>query len=312
MPDSPLFPNFNKLIREQQAALRAWAKAQKSTSGPRQPMRYSSRGSGRPGGNWLWNSILSKLGDFGQVVDALLRPDGKNLAQDAIKELEAARVVLEAFGQDVSRPEATPAKILRELVDEGKPASTEADKRREDLDKGLRRTNVEPQRPQESPTPTEPLVEGMVPVRSSNVHSVGFEWPDSGTVGNLLVRFLGGDSKHRSGPGPLYRYFGVDRSVYLSFLRASSKGRAVWDDLRIRGTVSGHQYSYELAGLGDTDRVPRQAGLKRGQKGEFFLPRTFKGKRSNLPEQQVRGSRQPLIGNFRTNAKSLDFKRNGR
>lgn len=313
MPDSPLFPNFNRLIREQQAALRAWAKAQQSKSGPRQPMRYSSRSGGKPGGNWLWNSILSKLGDFGQVVDALLRPDGKNIAPDAMKELEAARTVLEAFGQDVSRPEASPAKILRELVEESPEPPSETEKRRKELDDGLRRrTNVEPSKSDEPKTPDKPLVEGMVPVRSSNVEAIGFEWPDSGTVGNLLVRFLGGTSKNRSGKGPTYRYLGVDRSVYLAFLRASSKGSEVWNQLRIRGTVSGHQYPYELTSLGDDERVPRQAGFKRGEKGEFFIPRNFAGRRSTLPLEKVRGNRTPLVENFRNKSKKLDFKRSGR
>ncbi len=311
MPDSPLFPNFNKLIREQQAALRQWAKAQQAKSQRSgQPTRYSSRRTptGRAGGNWLWNQVLSKFGDLGSIIDSMLRPNGQQLAPDISKEIEAAQNLLQAFGYDVNKPEQVP-EIVRELVPEKEvPKPVEkpgplVDTRRKD--------NALEEEPEQQDS-GKPLVEGMIPVRSSNVEGIGFEWRESGTVGNLLVRFLGGDSKHRQGPGPLYRYFDVDHSVFNAFKRAASKGSFVWSDLRIRGTISGHQYSYELAGTGPDDYVPRQAGLKRGQKGEFFLPRTFQGRRSSLPEKQVRGSRSNLVENFRGNAKKIDLKRNGR
>lgn len=311
MSDSPLFPNFNKLIREQQAALRQWAKAQKAQA-PRsgQPTRYSSRrpSTGKTGINWLWNAVLSKFGDLGSIIDSMLRPNGQQLAPDVSKEIEAAQNLLQAFGYDVSKPEQVP-EIVRELVAE-KDVPKEVQPKKMLVDT-RRKENALEEEPEQQDS-GKPLVEGMIPVTSSNVHSIGFEWPEHGTVGNLLVRFLGGDSKHRAGPGPLYRYFDVDHSVFNAFKRAQSKGGFVWSDLRIRGTISGHQYPYELAGTGPDDYIPRQAGLKRGMKGEFFLKRTFQGRRSSLPEQQVRGSRSNLVENFRGNAKKLDLKRNSR
>jgi hypothetical protein len=309
MPNSPLFPNFNKLIREQQAALRQWAKAQQSKA-PRsgQPTRYSSRRTptGRAGGNWLWNTVLSKFGDIGSIIDSMLRPNGQQLAPDIAKEIEAAQNLLAAFGYDVNKPEQVP-EIVRELVPESEVPKEVQPK--EMLVDTRRKENALEEEPEQIDS-GKPLTEGMIPVRSSNVESIGFEWPEHGTVGNLLVRFLGGDSKHRAGKGPLYRYFDVDRSVFDAFKRAASKGSFVWSSLRIRGTVSGHQYAYELAGTGPDDYIPRQAGLKRGQKGEFFLPRTFKGRKSSLPEEKLRGIRSNLVDNFRGKASKLNFRKN--
>lgn len=317
MTDSPLFPNFNRILRERQAALRAWLKTQqqlearKRSSRTGQPERYAAKRPSVGGGNWLWNSILSQLGPVGSIVDAMLRPNGEQLAPSVDKEIEAAQNLLASFGYDVTkRGEAAGLpEIVRELVDEKKEKPKEGTPKpgyRGDV--MPRRTKPPAEKTDETVEQAEGLVEGMIPVRSSNVHSIGFAWRKEGRVGDLLVRFLGGDGKHRSGPGPLYRYKSVDRSVFDAFKRASSKGSFVWDNLRVRGTISGHEYSYELAGVGDDEYVPRQAGLKRGQKGEFFMPRNFNGRRSTLPEQQVRGTRQPLVKNFRDSVKKVDFR----
>lgn len=137
----------------------------------------------------------------------------------------------------------------------------------------------------------------MIPVSSSNVHSIGFRLDQTRRRtdrGTLLIRFLGTSSDgHRAGPGPLYEYFDVPTSLFLSFSRAASKGKFVWDSVRVRGTVSGHRFRYELAGISQ-GYVPRQAGLKRGQKGEWFLTRQFRDPvtgrlvSSQLPEERVR------------------------
>jgi hypothetical protein len=50
----------------------------------------------------------------------------------------------------------------------------------------------------------------------------------------------------RHGPGPLYDYHGVPRGVFINIRMSASKGTAIWDNLRVRGTVYGHQYDYEL------------------------------------------------------------------
>ena len=119
-----------------------------------------------------------------------------------------------------------------------------------------------------------PIVTGeMVPVQSSNVHSIGFRWNfDRPAQGSMIVRFLGTQERgQRSGPGAMYEYMDVHPDLFLSFLIANSKGEFVWDELRIRGTVSGHQYRYKLAALGSGGYVPRQAA--RVGTTEMYLPR---------------------------------------
>lgn len=44
--------------------------------------------------------------------------------------------------------------------------------------------------------------------------------------------------------GPTYKYFGVSESEARDMYRAQSKGEAVWDILRTRGTRRGHKKSY--------------------------------------------------------------------
>jgi hypothetical protein len=46
--------------------------------------------------------------------------------------------------------------------------------------------------------------------------------------------------------GPMYAYFDVPARVYKRMILAHSKGKFVWDELRVRGTVWGHVYRYRL------------------------------------------------------------------
>jgi hypothetical protein len=110
----------------------------------------------------------------------------------------------------------------------------------------------------------DPAVTGvMVPVTSSNVHSIGFQFNlKAPAKSTLLVRYLQGD-KHSKTMGPLYGYADVHPKLFEQFLRASSKGGFVWDELRIRGTIAGHQYRYTLLqAVGGN--VPRRAILVNG------------------------------------------------
>lgn len=128
-----------------------------------------------------------------------------------------------------------------------------------------------------------PAVTGeFVPVASSNVHSVAYD-ADTAT---LYVRFL--DSFYnkatkdyvRQGPGPIYAYYNVPPEMFLDMLHASSKGGWVWDHLRIRGTLSGHQRDYALVGI-VRGYVPRKAtfapteprNLQGGAYAEMWVPR---------------------------------------
>lgn len=75
-------------------------------------------------------------------------------------------------------------------------------------------------------------------------------------------------------PGPLYSYFDVPVRVFNRLVRAHSAGKAVWDNLRIRGTVWGHQFRYALA---EGANVPGEGG-----RAGLYVPRraTKKGFRS--------------------------------
>lgn len=140
----------------------------------------------------------------------------------------------------------------------------------------------------------------MYPVTSSNVHSIGMRIDEpEDRKGTLLIRYLGqGANGQRAGLGSLYEYYDVPTELFREFLSASSKGVFVWDHIRVRGTIAGHRYSYELVGIAN-GYVPRQVAIKQGQAGQWYIKRKFtdvqlnQGKlvktqlQSQLPERLV-------------------------
>lgn len=90
---------------------------------------------------------------------------------------------------------------------------------------------------------------------SSNVYAYGY---DEETL-TLRVQYLQSQfsvkgrsvkaTGHRSGPGPVYDYYGVEPTVFRRMDTAGSKGKAVWDLLRVRGTAFGHRYDFKLVGV---------------------------------------------------------------
>jgi hypothetical protein len=119
---------------------------------------------------------------------------------------------------------------------------------------------------------THPMVTGeMVKTpASSNVYGFAYDLPNR----LLYVRFKApapsGEARPNA-PGPLYQYRHVPPNIFESLLAAGSKGTWVWDHLRIRGTVSGHQYDYSLVGI-TGGYVPRKATMT--AQGEAYTPRT--------------------------------------
>lgn len=149
--------------------------------------------------------------------------------------------------------------------------------------------------------------EQETPVESSNVHS--YAWHGSPATGSLLVRFHAKDGKS---PGPIYEYLGTPHEMYSQMATAPSKGSWVWDALRVRGSVSGHQYPYRLYGVGTGGYIPRQAviGLrgKNGQPstaGEHFVTRRFQGQESQLAPAPVRRSGGKPIPGYDINKLSM-------
>lgn len=120
----------------------------------------------------------------------------------------------------------------------------------------------------------------MTRVVSSNVHSIGYD----NSSGTLAVRYLAPELNKASGgrvkvggktnsPGPLYHYFDVPPKLWKSFESASSKGKWVWDNLRVRGSVAGHQYDYRLVSGTVAGSGYRQTYIPRRASGKGFITR---------------------------------------
>lgn len=117
--------------------------------------------------------------------------------------------------------------------------------------------------------PEDDLLTGrMIPATSSNVHSYGYEFNlDAPLKGKLIVRYLQRDRSGRTNSkvgGPTYAYESVHPDLFNDLKLANSKGKWVWDDLRIRGTIAGHQFSYHLIRAAQ-DYLPRRAIVRNGQ-----------------------------------------------
>lgn len=116
-----------------------------------------------------------------------------------------------------------------------------------------------------------PIVTGdMVETpQSSNVHSFGYDI-DAHT---LYIRFKdrSKEKPRPQAPGPIYAYYNCPPELFLKMYRAPSKGKFIWDRLRVRGTVSGHQVDYSLVGV-QNKYVPRKATYT--PLGEAYVPRT--------------------------------------
>jgi hypothetical protein len=238
------------------------------------------------------SSMIRALQAFG--FEVIHKPTKQ--APPTPREIEAAKRVLEAAGYEVSerkkpgqapevhvnRPQTTEQWLSKNLSRK-KPADVE-----KELDKISREEfavgNATVKRAKtgtltikqagstERVPPTDPLFTGeMIPVNSSNVHSIGYDLAET----RLKIRFLAtGRNGKRSGAGPMYFYYQVPMRMFKRLRTTGSKGTWVWDHLRIRGTVSGHQFDYSLAGLGQGNYIPRKATYA-GSGKEVYMPRQF-------------------------------------
>jgi len=129
---------------------------------------------------------------------------------------------------------------------------------------------------------------------SSNVYAFSYDLD----AHRLYVRFKDraqkGEKQRPNAPGPIYAYYNAPLDLFMAMFNAPSKGIWIWDNLRIRGTISGHRYDYSLVGVAN-GYVPRKATMT--PEGESYIGRTVfsdKGRqlRSSRPDQLVR----PLMG----------------
>ncbi len=117
-------------------------------------------------------------------------------------------------------------------------------------------------------------MQNAVRVTSSNVYSY-FWQPESKHSGILYVTFLApavSKNAPRTGPGPTYAYYGVTTQKFRRFRTQAieSPGSAVWDHLRVRGTIFGHQVQYRLVAV-TGEYVPRKA-TRKGFRTRYLKP----------------------------------------
>jgi hypothetical protein len=271
------------------------------------------------------SGVLNRLGPVGKLITAIVTGPGRTLRRDS--EAEAAKQVLQSLNR--LRYDRRAREAEEEIGRKIKPPN-----RQEDIPAPQPQTQ-----PARTPPPTEPPAPPAAPAgdgydniqllgrdafyheddvrqlverehltpRSSNVYSYVFE-RESVRTGILYVTFKAwspGRGKSE-GAGPTYAYYDVPLRVYQSFqsTAASSPGGAVWDYLRVRGSVHEHQYHYRIvAGTlvqGSGVYVPRKA-TRLGFKNRA-VPNVGAGRRgyerNTLPEQHFLPDRaRPDRGN---------------
>jgi len=99
--------------------------------------------------------------------------------------------------------------------------------------------------------------------------------------GTLIVTFKAWEpgmkqSERPDTPGATYAYSNVSEIKYNLFnsMAESSAGEAVWDYLRLRGTLTGHQHGYRLISVSG-DYVPRKATARGFRAREMIMPPKF-------------------------------------
>jgi hypothetical protein len=251
-------------------------------------------------------SMFQALGPLGDLFRSFLRPRRAPLA-GIDREIQAAANLLKVFRPDLLKQPGR--KTLP-------PDPDEARKVLEDLGFTVTPPGKKPRYPKEfeyvkteagervkmrvrGEAPyrhDDPIMTGeMIQVSSSNVYAIGFIYDQDAPEQSVLkVRFWQQRRGSSRVPGPMYFYYRVPPQVFQSFRAAASKGKFVWDRLRVRGSVAGHQYQYELKGIAQ-DYVPRKA--TRYGPSEYFIGRRVKVRsvqgmpmgyrESELPDQFV-------------------------
>jgi hypothetical protein len=126
-----------------------------------------------------------------------------------------------------------------------------------------------------------PIVTGQpVKAQSSNVYAYWYDYDKR----RLYIQFWETNNKSQS-PGPTYWYESVTTEQFISLYKADSKGTWIWDNIRVRGTVSSHRgLTYKLAAVGASGYVPRKAEFTNGSsgKGEYFIKRRVNVRGTNV------------------------------
>lgn len=251
--------------------------------------RYSREGGIR---KRLVSELFGVMGPAGKILKTLLGNVAKKNSTGLSRELDAATNLLRAFGYEVLPPPSQggnqrAVSAAQKFLEATGHQVTKVDQEPESklpfgisdrTSDGRQRKVVDVQYGGETrrfPV-NSPVVTGEMQraTNSSNVHSYGYDIEAE----YLYIRFLAPDpnnpGKKTDAPGPIYRYAHVPPEIFERMHKASSKGKFIWDNIRIRGTVSGHRYDYQLSGV-TNGYVPRKATLTPA--GEAYLRRRVRG-----------------------------------
>ena len=218
--------------------------------------RYAKRDSGK---QRAVQDFLGSIGPTGKLIQSLIGGGGPlkreiRLAVDLIRAFGGEVLPGDEWGttEDVSRGLQAAQKRLEEFGVEFVPPE-ETQKRRELFSEEQKQYGVRSDHPM--------LTGEMVRTpNSTNVYEFAYDLESL----YLYIRFQADDS---GGPGPLYRYHGVTPPEFKALYQTRNGGNGtgpgvwVWDALRVRGTIHGHQKDYALVGVMG-DYVPRKATVR--------------------------------------------------
>ena len=214
--------------------------------------------------------LFRALGPLGSIFGALMESQRKTSSLQ--RQLDTAVKFLEAFGYTTISPAAR--RKNRKL--DAALQALEEEEAISRIPKARPKPEEEPRRPavwEPCKTYTEPSEKEVEAFgretktsKSSNVFSFSYN-QESQRAGTLYVTFKpwwpGQKGKRPNQRGPMYAYFDVPPSKFREFLTdaKNSAGSAVWDYLRQRGTMSGHQYDYRLmSAKGAATHIPVEGG----------------------------------------------------
>lgn len=242
----------------------------------------------------LQGDVQSALEFLDAVAPQTLSGPGRQRARAATgrsvstieEQVAAAKDFLETQGYQVKSPQDLRREDKKPTYPGGVPTETKRGTPRRVVDLNIDGAN------RRFPVTHPIITKAYVMANSSNVHSFSYDIDRF----KLFIRFHASGKQGR-GKGTLYAYNAVPPKMFLSLMEAPSKGTWVWDNLRIRGTVSGHQKDYELVAF-TGGYLPRKATMT--AEGETYLQREmpaynvgskqFHTVKSALPTQLVRGA----------------------
>lgn len=275
------------------------------------------------------DDLYDALGPFGDVLRGLFG-SGAGGSTDVEDQYNTAVEVIRAFGGEVltkkgQRGYARGVEAALELL---RDAGLFAE--RDDV---IIPTEIEPSTGgsiSEPPLPGEsPLSREIRTPTSSNVYSFQYDYSSStmyvryvapvlnpatttnakGRGGMPSIKGKAGKTvigSNRNAPGALYAYYDVPVRVFKRLQNASSAGKSVWDNLRVRGSVWGHKFRYGLIQgavvPGQDGRISTYVSRRATRKGfkSRAVAEVGSGKRrfqtSGLPERSFPDRAQPNRG----------------